>query len=524
MRQHSLRSALAVRFALLVLAAISLISMISNIMISHAFEKYVKEQQELEASDIAKNISKQYSVVNEGWNIDYIHGLGMYALEISKSIKRFFTRFHVSSALKASNAYKKKGVPVMEIFQYLFLLIFSNRSMYMSLLTGRNTPDFAKDTVYRFMKMLQINWIRFTTILSARIIRDAILPLDSEDRANVLVIDDSMFERNRSKKVELLAKVYDHAKHKYRFGFRMLTLGWSDGSTFLPVNSILLSTENKKNRINEATEVDKRTVGYKRRKLSMVKGTQAMLTLLDAAKKAAIPAKYVLFDSWFSSPSTLHAVKNMGYDVIGMVKKTPKMFFRYNGEDKSLTSIYNKNKKRRVRSRYLLSVMVDVVKDGEIIPAKVVYIRNRNKRKEYLCLISTDVNLDENEIIQIYGKRWDIEVFFKVCKSYLNLSKECNSLSYDAMTAHTAVVFTRYMMLSLESRESNDNRSLGELFLYFSDEMSDITWIQAFQMLLQMFRTMLSDNTELSDEKINELVDTFMNTLPTMLKTQLQAA
>ena len=122
-----------------------------------------------------------------------------------------------------------------------------------------------------------------------------------------------------------------------------------------------------------------------------------MLTLLDAAKKAAIPAKYVLFDSWFSSPRTLHAVKSMGYDVIGMVKKTPKMFFRYNGEDMPLTSIYNKNKKRRGRSRYLLSVMIDVVKDGEIIPAKVVYVRN--------------------------------------------------SLSYDAMTAHTAVVFTQYLYL-----------------------------------------------------------------------------
>ena len=389
--------------------------------------------------------------------------------QISKSIKRFFTRFHVSSALKASNAYKKKGIPVTEIFQYLFLLIFSNRSMYMSLITGRNTPGFAKDSVYRFMKMIQINWIRFTTILSSRIIKDAIIPLDSKDRANVLIIDDSMFERNRSKKVELPAKVYDHAKHKYRFGFQMLTL-------------------------------------------------------LETAKKVAIPAKYVLFDSWFSSPSTLHAVKGIGYDVIGMVKKTPKMFFRYNGEDMSLVSIYNRNKKRRGRSRYLLSIMVDVVKDGEIIPAKVVYVRNRNKRKEYLCLISTDTNLDENEIIRIYGKRWDIEVFFKVCKSYLNLSRECNSLSYDAMTAHTAVVFTRYMMLSLESRESNDNRSLGELFLYFSDEMSDITWIQAFQMLLQMFRTMLTENTELSDEKISELVDAFMNALPALLKTQLQAA
>ncbi len=43
-------------------------------------------------------------------------------------------------------------------------------------------------------------------------------------------------------------------------------------------------------------------------------------------------------------------------------------------------------------------------------------------------------------------------------------------------------------------------------------------------MLLQMFRIMLTENTELSDEKISELVDAFMNTLPALLKTQLQAA
>lgn len=124
----------------------------------------------------------------------------------------------------------------------------------------------------------------------------------------------------------------------------MLTLGWSDGSTFLPVNSVLLSTENKKNRISEANEVDKRTVGYKRRMLAVRKGTIAMPELLKSAKKADIPAKYVLFDSWFSSPGSLHAVREIGYDVIAMVKKTPKMFFRYNGEDMPLTTIYNKNK------------------------------------------------------------------------------------------------------------------------------------------------------------------------------------
>ena len=73
--------------------------------------------------------------------------------QISKSIKRFFTRFHISSALKAANAYKRKGAPVTEIFQYMFAPL-----------------EIAKDTVYRFMKMVQINWMRFTTILASRIL------------------------------------------------------------------------------------------------------------------------------------------------------------------------------------------------------------------------------------------------------------------------------------------------------------------------------------------------------------------
>jgi len=202
--------------------------------------------------------------------------------QVSKSIERFFARFHISSALNVSNTYKRRGIPVIEIFQYLFLLLFSNRSMYMSLITGKNSPSFAKDTVYRFMKLPQINWIRFTTILAARIIQSAIIPLNSGERVNVLTLDDSMFERCRSRKVELLAKVYDHVKHSHTFGFRMLTLGWSDGNSFLPLNSVFLSSENKKNRINDACPIDKRTVGYKRRQLSMETGTSAMLALIKA--------------------------------------------------------------------------------------------------------------------------------------------------------------------------------------------------------------------------------------------------
>jgi len=54
--------------------------------------------------------------------------------------------------------------------------------------------------------------------------------------------------------------------------------------------------------------------------------------------------------------------------------------------------------------------------------------------------------------------------------------------------------------------------------------MSDITWIQAFQMLLQMFRTILMNESELLDKKIDELVDVFMNTTPAVLTSRLQVA
>lgn len=441
--------------------------------------------------------------------------------KVSSSIINFFKTYKISSILKASNAYKKKGVPVITLFQYLFSLIFANRTMYMNMLTGKHNENFAKDTIYRFLNSSSINWIRFTTLLSARIASSTITKLTDEKRVNVLIIDDTMFERNSSKKVELLSKVYDHAKKSYKYGFRLLTLGWSDGNTFLPVNGCLLSSENKKNRVNEAKQLDKRSIGYTRRDLATTKATSVMLDLIDSAKIAGIPATHVLFDTWFCSPSSLIAIKKKNFNVVAMAKKTPKMHYLYNGKMQPLTEIYKQNKKRRGRSKYLLSVEVTVVKDGDSIPARIIYVRNKNKKKDYLALITTDMTISEEEVIRIYGKRWNIEVFFKVCKSYLKLSKECNSLSYDAMTTHVAIVFTRYMMLSVENRQESDPRTLGEIFYLLSDEMVDITWIQAFHMLIHVFMNTLSEKLSLTSEQLGQLMEAFLLALPKEIKGSL---
>ena len=287
------------------------------------------------------------------------------------------------------------------------------------------------------------------------------------------------------KKVELLARVFDHCSMKYRSGFRMLTLGWSDGNSFVPVSYSLLSAAEDKNLICGDRHYDARSLAGRRRRQSRRKATDVMVELIHSAQCASITAKYVLFDSWFSAPKTIIALKMQEHlDTIAMMKKSKTKYF-YQGEKLNVKEIYRRNKKRRGCSRYLLAVSVDIEKDGETMPAKLVYVRNKSRRKDGLVLVSTDTQLSEEEIIRIYGKRWDIEVFFKACKSYLNLVKEYRGISYDAMNAHIAIVLSRYMMLSVAQRENEDDRTICELCFCLLDEMEDITFSRSMSIIIE---------------------------------------
>ena len=86
---RSLRFTLSICFTLLVLAAISVISIVSNLIISSKFEEYVEEQQDVKAANLVRAISSHYSPKDGGWNIDYVHGMGMYALEDGFVVKLY---------------------------------------------------------------------------------------------------------------------------------------------------------------------------------------------------------------------------------------------------------------------------------------------------------------------------------------------------------------------------------------------------------------------------------------------------
>jgi integrase len=65
------------------------------------------------------------------------------------------------------------------------------------------------------------------------------------------------------------------------------------------------------------------------------------------------------------------------------------------------------------------------------VPAKIVFVRDRSNRKKWIAIVCTDTTLSEDEIIALYGKRWDIEPFHKRDYAILTIAKELGVRSCD---------------------------------------------------------------------------------------------
>lgn len=53
--------------------------------------------------------------------------------------------------------------------------------MYMGYLMGKTEGQFANYTVYRFMKSIHINWMKFTTAVAARVANEVMAPATGQD-------------------------------------------------------------------------------------------------------------------------------------------------------------------------------------------------------------------------------------------------------------------------------------------------------------------------------------------------------
>lgn len=447
------------------------------------------------------------------------HRAQQEAKRLENRISSFKENFRIGTLLNSSGIRKLRGVSPLTLFTVIFMLPFEGYDFYRGIVTNPSL-GFKKDAAYDFIKNPRHNWRKFLLSLSVSVAR-FIDYLTDEKRIKVLIIDDSTYDRCRSKAVELLAWVRDHNSNRSLKGFRMLTLGWSDGVSFLPLDFVLLSSAEAAKRIQGITkELDKRTCGYRRRIEAMTKSTDLLEAMVKRALCAGLRVDYILMDSWFCFPAIL-ATLGRHVPVICMTKDLKSILYRYKGRRVRLGRLYSLLKKRPGRAAILAGVITETTK-GQAV--KIVFVRHRTCKRKWLAILSTDVNLADEEIVRIYGKRWDIEVFFKMMKHYLNLEREAQLRDYDGIIGHITIAMSRYIFLAFEQRCHDDPRTLGSLFHACSDELQDLDFLSALQRIMTIAIEKIRSAGVIAEDVALAIVDSVMSTAIDLLQTSRRLA
>jgi IS4 transposase len=421
----------------------------------------------------------------------------------SKSISRFAKEFRLARLLSQSNIRKAKGVGVLTVFMNLLAVAFSGKPLGKMLDDGEMGG--AKDVYYRFMNSVSANWLKFVRLLSSALTARV---MASCGGFGVLILDDTLHKRDRSKKVELLTRVRDHNDGRYHLGFRCLSLCFHLGSATIPVDFRLLSSRDEKTRINGIRSgLDKRTNGYRLRQYAVGNSFQMAFDMIGRQRGLV---RHVLFDSWFAMPVMFRTLRGMGLHGVGMLKAS-KTLYRYKGKLYRLESLYALAKPLIPRENDSVTIGVEL---GDGTPFAITFVMDKRNRRNWLAIGTTDLSLPPQQAVSLYARRWNIEVFFKTVKSCLGFASECKSRSFDAMVCSVAVVFTRHMVLTWLNLALPAPETDGQLFFRLYEEMRACSFPEALEIVIGEAVARFVD----FDDALNTSLRVFIASLPFYFK------
>ena len=230
-----------------------------------------------------------------------------------------------------------------------------------------------------------------------------------QDEQGIFIFDDTIEEKPYTDENDTVSWFYSHAKGRCLKGINILSGLIRYGDFALPV-----AYEAIRKDLHFCDLEDKK----EKRRASISKNNLFCL-MLEQAIKNEVKFEYVLADSWFGSKKNLEYINHdlEKKFIIGM--KTNRLVAlseedRKNGQYQNLKSLKIKDKETKKVWLKDLSFPVKLLK-------KV--FKNENGSAGNLYLVTNDLNLDADQIYDIYQKRWRVEEYHKSVKQNASLEK-----------------------------------------------------------------------------------------------------
>ena len=218
-------------------------------------------------------------------------------------------------------------------------------------------------------------------------------------RGGYLILDDTVLDKFGTA-IFGVHWVYCSRLQKVVRGLNLVVLLWTDGKRRLPI-AIKLWRKGEKSKVELASQ------------------------LLRRAHWLGLQPDYVLMDSWYSASQLLQQIDGYSWHFITRLKKNRKFKDR-------LLKHHWPHRFGHARGKLACGVEVVLVKDG----------------KRYLA--SNALSLSVQEVKRQYGKRQQIEEFFKVMRDQLRW-QQCSARSEAAQLAHLHLCVLAYCVLEAEA-------------------------------------------------------------------------
>jgi len=401
-----------------------------------------------------------------------------------------FTRLGFRTQMNKAKIIKKDGYHAAQILFVLVLLpllkIRTVRSFCRNHLEQYTSSR--KDTFYRF-KAKGYRWRSFLYYIMKEIWK--VLKLDDtpiEERC--FIIDDSILPK-RGRDIENVSFVHDHTVNRSVLGYTVVVLGLFTGKGMYALDFSYRYGKKRHSKSPEECIGDPRSIsGQMSREASMYTKLDLALMMLKRAVSQGITAGYVLFDSWYSWPGFISAIRGIIKDlhVICRLKDT-KVRYQYRGKQYRLSELYQKVKplfRKDIRTGLRIA-RATVTLPGSGQEAVIIFskdyrepqdndIKGTRKEKDpkWVAFLSTDTHLHASTIIRKYTKRWAIEVCFKESKQLLELGKD-QSNSFNAQVCATSLSFLRYNLLGFLN-QIEKYPTMGGLFEHLAEQSGMVTY------------------------------------------------
>jgi len=371
---------------------------------------------------------------------------------------------NIKSILKSANFVKKReGVaPYLVVLHFVYMLVMNKK---IATFMHQSNESFKKDIYYRLLQNSSYNWRKLLSLSAFKILK-LLHKVQDSTSVKVLIVDDTV-EGKTGKYIEGSRDALWSNKEKRSIrGVNIVSLNYSDGYSNFMLDFAISMGNYARVKLEEFTrELDYKTTAYKRRLEIMDGKSKIAIDMVKRAIRGGIQADYLLIDSWYSKPALIKEMNDLGLKVISRIANNNKIW-NFTGKEKTLNAIYEKYKNltnekigkygKKIQFTYF-SVIVKHKNAGNI---KIVFIKTSDN---LIPIASTDLEINNEEIIEIYKRRWDIEQGYKELREHFGFGREENRI-YEALIARMTLSFFAYNIVSYINRMSHEPKTIGGLF------------------------------------------------------------